>query len=162
MNIRNADLLEAQEIKQIYENAKLFMRASGNMHQWNGSYPEIELIERDIKNGNCYVCVENGEILGVFCLFEGPDTTYNEIFGGSWKTNGEYYVIHRIAVSKHGLGVADACYAYGLAKNGVLRIDTHRDNLPMQRSLAKNGFEYCGIIYLESGDERLAFEKVAK
>lgn len=160
MNIRNALPEEAQTIKEIYENAKLFMRASGNMHQWSGDYPELSLISRDIADKNCYICEQEGEISGVFCLFKGPDKTYNEIFGGSWKTDGDYYVIHRIAVTKHRLGVADACYSFGLSKNGVLRIDTHRDNIPMQRSLVKNGFEYCGIIYLESGDERLAFEKI--
>ena len=43
-----------------------------------------------------------------------------------------------------------------------LKIDTHRDNYPMQKSLKKNGFEYCGIIYLADGNERLAFQKSIK
>lgn len=159
MIIRNAKTEELYQIKQIYENAKLFMRQSGNLKQWAGDYPELTLIQRDIENKNCYVCEENGELLGVFCLFESPDITYNKIYGGKWLTDGEYHVIHRIAVTEHGKGVADACYTFGFSKNGVLRIDTHRDNLPMQKSLLKNGFTYCGIIYLESGDERLAFEK---
>lgn len=159
MNIRNAEAKELYEIKEIYENAKIYMRKSGNLHQWNGSYPELSLIARDIENGNCYVCENESGLLGVFCLFKGPDKTYNEIFGGKWLTNGEYYVIHRIAAAEHGAGVAEACYNFALAKNGVLRIDTHRDNIPMRKSLLKNGFSYCGIIYLESGDERLAFEK---
>ncbi len=160
MNIRNAFVNEAQKIKEIYENAKLFMRASGNMHQWGGDYPELSLILRDIESKSCYICEENGEILGVFCLFKGPDRTYNKIYNGKWLTDGEYYVIHRIAVVKHGAGVAAECYNYGISKNGALRIDTHRDNIPMQKSLSKNGFTYCGIIYLESGDERLAYEKI--
>ena len=29
----------------------------------------------------------------------------------------------------------------------------------MQRALEKSGFAYCGIIYLASGDERLAYQK---
>ena len=80
MNIRNAFVNEAQKIKEIYENAKLFMRASGNMHQWGGDYPELSLILRDIESKSCYICEENGEILGVFCLFKGPDRTYNKIY----------------------------------------------------------------------------------
>ena len=40
-----------------------------------------------------------------------------------------------------------------------IRIDTHRDNIPMQKMLNKNGFIYCGIIYLLDGKERFAFEK---
>ena len=41
---------------------------------------------------------------------------------------------------------------------GDLRIDTHRNNLPMQHVLGKLGFETCGIIHLADGDERIAFE----
>ena len=44
----------------------------------------------------------------------------------------------------------------------VIRVDTHRDNRTMQRLLRKNGFCYCGIIYLEDKSERLAFEKILR
>jgi hypothetical protein len=30
----------------------------------------------------------------------------------------------------------------------------------MQKCLIRNGFKYCGIIYLESGAERIAFQKI--
>ena len=40
-----------------------------------------------------------------------------------------------------------------------LRGDTHRDNKIMQRVMEKNGLSYRGVIYLEDGGERLAFEK---
>ena len=45
---------------------------------------------------------------------------------------------------------------------GNLRIDTHEKNIPMQGCLAKNGFARCGIIYLEDGDPRIAYQKVIK
>ena len=32
----------------------------------------------------------------------------------------------------------------------------------MQHNIQKHGFTYCGIIYLLSGDERLAYQKVVK
>lgn len=35
----------------------------------------------------------------------------------------------------------------------------HEDNILMQSLLKKNGFEYCGIVYLEDGGKRVAFEK---
>ena len=41
-----------------------------------------------------------------------------------------------------------------------MKNDTHKDNQSMQRMQAKNGFEYCGLIYLEDGAERIAFEKI--
>lgn len=42
----------------------------------------------------------------------------------------------------------------------VLRADTHRDNLPMQRVLEKAGFSLRGVIYVEDGSERLAYELI--
>ena len=53
-----------------------------------------------------------------------------------------------------------------LKEKGVknIRIDTHPDNLSMQRALAKNGYTFCGKITLcsgsEAGDPRFAYQKV--
>ncbi len=41
-----------------------------------------------------------------------------------------------------------------------IRIDTHLDNRIMQHVIKKYGFTYCGIIYLASGDERLAYQLI--
>ena len=32
----------------------------------------------------------------------------------------------------------------------------------MQHLLSEHGFSYCGIIYLASGDERLAYQRIIK
>ena len=40
-----------------------------------------------------------------------------------------------------------------------LRIDTHENNKVMQHLILKNGFEKCGIIYVDDGSPRVAFEK---
>lgn len=44
-------------------------------------------------------------------------------------------------------------------KEGMaLRVDTHKDNVPMQKLIRRCGFVFCGIIHLSrSGDERVAF-----
>ena len=49
-----------------------------------------------------------------------------------------------------------------IRKNGfsVIRMDTHRDNVPMQTWLGSHGFVHCGTIFLGRTDEtRMAFEK---
>ena len=56
-------------------------------------------------------------------------------------------------------GIIDFCFNECFRLQGNLRIDTHRDNIPMQKCLIRNGFEYCGVIYLANGDERLAYQK---
>ena len=55
-------------------------------------------------------------------------------------------------------GVTKAAFSYGMEKSGYLRIDTHEDNKPMQGALKKFGFRECGIIHLERGAERIAFD----
>jgi hypothetical protein len=41
-----------------------------------------------------------------------------------------------------------------------IKVDTHEENLSMQKMLKKNQFQYCGVIYLEDGSKRIAFEKI--
>ncbi len=161
MNIRLAATSDLEKIMNIYADAKDFMRQSGNLLQWQGSYPERDLVLNDIISKNLYLCEENGSILAVFCFFIGDDPTYQKIYEGAWLNNNTYGVIHRIAIDKnaHGKGVAAFCYDFAFSKIKNIKIDTHRDNLPMQKSLKKAGFAYCGIIYLKNGEERLAYQK---
>ncbi|MFT5265931.1 MAG: hypothetical protein ACI8YQ_004689, partial [Polaribacter sp.] len=42
----------------------------------------------------------------------------------------------------------------------TMRIDTHQDNKGMQHILKKLQYVYCGIITLNSGDIRFAYEKL--
>ncbi len=161
MEIRKATTCELDAILEIYAGARRYMREHGNMEQWAGGYPPRELIERDIEQGICHVCVEAGELLGVFCYFYGEDPTYLCIEDGAWLNDRPYGVIHRIASAAHRRGVASACFDWAFARCGNLKIDTHHDNIPMQRSLAKNGFSRCGIIRLANGDPRIAYQKAA-
>lgn len=159
MKVENALLTDIPVIEAIYESARRYMRQNGNMHQWIGGYPQREIIEQDIKNGNLYKVIDNGEIAAVFCYFEGVDPTYNKIYEGNWLNDNPYGVIHRIAVASHRRGVASFCFEYCFNRSKNLKIDTHRDNAPMRNSLLKNGFVECGIIYLLNGDERIAYQK---
>ena len=160
MTVRHADRKDLENILSIYADARGFMRASGNLDQWTGGYPTVDIVEEDIALERLFVATEGDDILAVFCYFHGEDPTYRIIEGGEWLDGGEYGVIHRIAVSKnaHGRGVCSECFRFALERSGSVRIDTHRDNIPMQKALSKFGFSYCGIIYLASGDERLAYQ----
>ncbi len=161
MRIRKTEITDIDRVLDIYEDGRQYMRKNGNLEQWNNNYPSREVIEEDISNGWSYVVIDEqtNEIIAVFAYIPGPDVTYGKIYEGSWPNNKDYYVIHRIAVSVHRKGVASFVYDYCLRNSNVIRIDTHRDNIPMQNSLIKNGFSYCGIIHLLNGDERLAYQK---
>lgn len=161
MTIRLASAEDICEILDIYEGARVFMREVGNPNQWAGKYPDEETVKHDISERNLHVCESEGEILAVFYYREGNDPTYNVIHNVSWLNDEPYGVIHRIAVSDkaRGKGVARLCFDYAFDKCGNVRIDTHRDNIPMQKALDKNGFVRCGIIYLANGDERIAYQR---
>lgn len=161
MEIVKAAPEDVEAIEKIYSDARLFMKKSGNLNQWVGNYPSREIIEGDIKENNLYVVKKNSEILAVFFFKTGEDETYIKIFDGEWLNDRPYGVIHRIAVSDtaHGMGVAKFCFEYCFGMISNIKIDTHRDNIPMQKSLVKNGFKRCGIIYLKNGDERIAFQR---
>ncbi len=163
--IRRATQDDLSAILSLYDRARAFMRQAGNLTQWTGGYPSREVILADMDKGCLYLCEEtadeNGPPLAVFYCAREDDPTYRVIYDGAWQNDRPYAVIHRIAVSDaaRGRGVAgfifDACFA----KYGNLKIDTHRDNLPMQRALEKNGFRRCGIIHLLNGDERVAYQR---
>lgn len=162
MRIRKTVEADLVQIGKIYENAKKFMRETGNPNQWNGETPNIKTAREDMEKGVGYVAEEEGEILAVFMFSQDHDPTYTKIYDGNWLSNAPYGVIHRIAVAKQGQGIIGGCIDECFSRCHNLRIDTHRDNLPMQRALLKRGFVYCGIIHLANGDERLAYQKIQK
>ena len=159
MNIRKAKISDIDTIKEIFDNARSYMRKNGNLKQWADGYPFDSTIANDINSGVCMVCEEYGEVIAVFSLLDGPDKTYSYIKGSGWLNDETYGVIHRIAVNSNRRGVASECikFAEKLYKN--IRIDTHEDNIPMRSFLRKHGFCECGIIYLENGEERIAYHK---
>jgi RimJ/RimL family protein N-acetyltransferase len=160
MFIRPATYNDLDAAAKIYDDARAFMRESGNPTQWAGVYPGKDDIEEGIEKGTSYVCEDKGEVVATF-HFEAnaDDPTYHKIYDGCWKNDHPYAVIHRIAVKYHGRGIADFCFNECFKILPNIKIDTHKDNIPMQRSLQKNGFEYCGIIYVKDGTPRAAFQK---
>ncbi len=161
MKIRLAEKKDIENILTIYNDARAFMKMSGNPTQWQNGGPTEETLLSDIKEGCSFVVEENGEILATFYFRVGCDRIYDKIYDGSWLDNEPYAVIHRVAVSHNarGRGVSSFIFAECFARHANLKIDTHKDNKPMQGALIKAGFMQCGIIYLETGDERIAFQK---
>lgn len=156
--IRKTQQGDLERLKEIYAHARSFMAEHGNPNQWKTHKPTLEQIENDIRNGNSYVCIANDIIHGVFCFFIDDDPTYSYIIG-EWKNNERYGVIHRIASSGEVKGVGAYMMQWAYEQHHNIRIDTHKDNYVMRNMLKKLGYEFCGTIFLEDGDERLAFQK---
>lgn len=160
--IRKAELAELDILMQLFEAGKQIMRSDGNMTQWTGGYPQRDLVANEIQRGNSYIVLTpDGLPVATFALILTDDPTYKIIYKGRWTDNVlPYGTIHRISSRPDFKDVARQCFEFAYAVRPNLRVDTHADNKIMQHVLLKNGFQYCGIIHLANGDERLAYQKV--
>ena len=161
MYIRKTKMDDLDDVCDIYDYARNYMKQNGNPEQWGNVHPPRDLIIKDIYAGNSYVCIDDdNNIIGVFYFNIEVDPTYTEI-DGSWLNENEYGVIHRIAKAENaGKGTGAFCINWCYEQHNNIRIDTHKDNIPMVKLLEKLGFSYCGIIWIENGDERKAYQKV--
>ena len=159
MNIRNANINDLSAVSAIYVKAREFMSANGNAEQWGGGYPSDELIRSDIEREKLFLCMDGEMIAGVFYFSLENDPAYEKIYDGRWLNDRKNAVIHRVAVAVQGKGVVRFCFEYCFKICQNIKIDTHKNNIPMQRALEKNGFRLCGKIYLENGEERLAYQR---
>ena len=150
------------DIMKVMDAAKKIMRQSGNMYQWGEGYPSEAVIRSDMERNGGFVIVDDGKIVGYFAFLSSPEPTYARIYEGKWFDDERpYHVIHRIASYPDAHGIFSNIMDFCFSKDPNIRIDTHRDNTIMQHNIVKCGFTYCGIIYLASGDERLAYQKYA-
>lgn len=160
--IRKSTYDDIPRLLEIFAAARKFMAETGNPGQWEGSYPGEQLLREDIASGDSYVIVrqdtDGGDILATFVLRGGEDPTYKVIYDGAWRDNSPYATIHRIASSGEIHGVLHIAMGYALKHYKSIRIDTHRDNIVMQKAILKEGFIYCGIILCRDGSERLAYQ----
>jgi len=159
--IRKVEAADTDSVLTVMQAARGIMRSSGNLHQWGDDYPSAEAIDRDRERGGGFVIEDDGRITGYFAFLPSPEPTYSYIEGGEWLDDSlPYHVIHRIASVPDAHCIFRDMLAWCAERESNIRIDTHRDNHIMQHLLDSHGFTYCGIIYLASGDERLAYQRI--
>ena len=158
-DIRKAGDADLEEILRIYAAARVFMASRGNPNQWGRTNPPKQQLLHDIAAGELYVMERDGKVHGVFAFLLGDDPTYAEIYEGSWLSDRPYGTIHRIAGIGSG-GIFRACVRYCSGICAHLRVDTHENNLPMQRAIEREGFIRCGIIHIADGSPRIAYERI--
>ena len=156
--VRPAYLSDMSRIEEIYSYAREFMAKHGNPNQWGKTYPPTQQLRRDIAEEKLFVITDGQRIHGVFYFWIGQDPTYRRI-DGAWRSDSPYGTIHRIAGDGSG-GILKTAVAFAEEKIGHLRMDTHEDNRVMQSALAKLGFQPSGIIYLEDGSPRIAYDYI--
>ena len=160
MEIRKTTAADIDRVMEIYDIAREFMAANGNPTQWGDGYPVRELIEEDVRRGESYVVTDGGKIHGVFMFMQRVEPTYAKI-DGAWLSDEPYGTIHRVASDGSVKRMFDACVAFCEKITSNLRVDTHNDNIPMQKAIERNGFTKCGTIYmLHDGTPRIAYQRI--
>ena len=167
--IRLATKKDLEKVMEIINDAKLYLRMQ-NSKQWNldDGYPRDLDLLKDIENKNCYLYIEGSEVIGTMSIVFTPDENYYDI-EGCWLSNEKYASIHRIAIKntyhKKGIGVKMLLEAEEIVKkNNIysIKIDTHKINIPMTKTILKSGYTYCGVITLKRSkidNLRDAYEK---
>lgn len=158
LQIRKTTAEDIPELKRIFDRARKYMEETGNPTQWSNNRPEMSLIYNDMDKGESYVVTDDDRTVATFACVEGIEPTYIEI-DGKWLNDDPYVTIHRIASDGSVSGIFDHVIAYVSSFGKDIRIDTHRNNKTMLHLIEKNGFVRCGIIIVDDGTERIAFQK---
>ena len=154
--IRHATLNDIDDIMAVLAVAREKMRRSGNLTSGlMATPPSKPSLPTSSATEDC------GYIVAYFAFLPSPEPTYASIYDGEWLDDTlPYHVVHRMGSldTVHGIFNDVVDYCFSCVTN--LRIDTHRDNKIMRNLLLEHGFHYCGIIYLQGGDERLAYQRL--
>ncbi len=182
-DIRKATEQDIDLILKMFDHSRTVMRQDGNHAQWVG-YPTRADVAEDVRRGVAYLVVSgqwpvvsgqwpvvsgqwpvvSGQLplataIGTFALVPGEEPTYGYIDHGRWiDERTPYCTLHRVAAMPGTSGVAEAVFRYIKDTCTHLRVDTHALNRPMRHILEKEGFVYCGIIYMPDGGPRDAYE----
>ncbi|WP_125605065.1 GNAT family N-acetyltransferase [Lapidilactobacillus bayanensis] len=166
IQFRLATTADLPVIMNIVDGARLFLHHQG-IPQWQNGYPDQSVFRADISQQALYVGVENGQVVMMLTLMNGPDPNYQKIAGTWQQSSNHYLVLHRIAVTRSvaGHGDADAAFAFAIQmarQQGKvsLRLDTHEKNHGMRHLAEKYQFKQCGTVWMADGAPRIAFELV--
>jgi len=166
MNIRKAILEDIPAMMEIVSQAQQSLKRLG-VDQWQNGYPTPEIITKDILHGYAHVLIDDEQVIAMFSVICNNEPTYDRIYEGEWLSKGEFVVVHRMAVARHykQKGIASLLLKeverMAIEKHiPSFKVDTHEDNQPMRHTLEKNGFTYCGRIFLADGNPRVAYEKM--
>ena len=151
MVIRLATLADVPQIMQLIAEVVPAMIALGNF-QWDSTYPNAQVFEKDIALNQLWVADVDGTIAGVSAITTDQEPEYANV---GWDINETAIVTHRLAVSQNyrGRGIAAALLMQAereAINRGInfLRIDTNTTNQATQKLFPKIGYRFAGEIGL--------------
>jgi ribosomal protein S18 acetylase RimI-like enzyme len=164
IKFRKAEIKDRNIIWEIIQQSIERRRADGST-QWQNGYPNADTVESDIAKGFGFVLTVDEVVAVYVALIFNDEPAYSTI-EGAWLSDGEFVVVHRVAVSEEfaGQGLVKKLFDHieNFTKSeGVqsVKVDTNYDNIAMLKILEKQGYSYCGEVVL-AGGVRKAFEKI--
>ena len=154
---------DVSEVGKVYDTVTEYLENHVNYPRWvRGDYPSLKSAQTALENGSLYAVKNEGEIVCAFVLNDDPQGDYSV---GDWKVHipeGEYMVIHSLAV-------LDKCYGQGVGQRVVkfcldtakergykgVRVDVVPGNFPARRLYEKMGFTYAGEKDLKRGFDHI-------
>lgn len=162
--LRKAEIDDRDIIWGIIQQSIERRRQDGST-QWQNGYPNIGTVESDIAKGFGYVLTVDGEIAVYVALILNDEPAYSTI-EGAWLSDGEFVVVHRVAVDEKFAGkgmvkklfdhIEDFTRSHEIQS---IKVDTNYDNMAMLKILESKGYSYCGEVLL-AGGMRKAYEKI--
>ena len=152
MNIELVILDDLNKLMDIYDLARVRMVNEGNLTQWdNREVFKTEIIDY-INKKILHKVIENDEIVGHFAFIYEIEHAY-DVINGKWLNQDKYITIHKIASKYNNKGIGGFIIKYVIdrcKKEGIynIKIDTHKNNLSMNKFLTNKGFINCGVISL--------------
>ena len=149
------------EVGKLYDNVTKYLEEHVNYPKWtHGEYPSLTSATTAYNEGSLYCAKDGDKIVCAFVLNNDPQGDYSV---GDWSKfipQGEYMVIHALAVLNEckGMGVGQQVVKFSIetAKEqgykGV-RVDVVPGNFPARNLYEKMGFTYVGEYDLKRGIE---------
>src|SRR5271168_4081918 len=106
MQIRLATKDDLPSLMALVQRVVPLMRATGNL-QWDETYPNEAVFQRDIELGQLWVVTVEGSIAAVAAVTMDQEPDYTQV---GWDIKEPAIVVHRLAVDPafRGVGVASA------------------------------------------------------
>jgi len=152
MRIRLATHDDLPALMALMQRVVPAMLASGNL-QWDDSYPNEAVFQRDINLAQLWVAEAETSIAGLAAVTMDQEPDYAQV---GCDINESAIVVHRLAVDPafRGAGIATELMRKAeeiATERGitVLRIDTNTHNQATQRLFPKLGYLLAGEISLQ-------------
>ena len=99
--IRKAKSDENERILEIFTDVTDWLQSKG-INQWDYSYPNLAIIERDIASQNTWVSIRDKHLVGTITLNQDFDEQYSQVLWENRIEVEDAWCIHRLAVDpKH-------------------------------------------------------------